>query len=139
LNVIVISLHVFSAMNIIFKEQYSDLSWKTSANKIMFNDQYSSLLWNDFLDITDSDFTYSNLTLQNSIDHETSAIDIQRTIFFQIFQDQAIIENLIETSMYIDQAQQQQLLEDQLFTVESEKTEFKEIKTLYEWDSRTMT
>ena len=126
-------------MNIIFEEQYSDLSWDTSANKIMFNNQYSNLLWGNFLNITDSDFPYSNLTLQNSIARETSAIDSQEALFSHIPQDQTIVENLTETSACIDQAQQQQYLEDEPSTVESEKTEFEEVKTLYERGSRVMT
>jgi len=126
-------------MNTIFEEQYSDLSWETPANKTMSNDQYSGLLWNEFLDTTASGFTYSNPTLQNSVDHEAPAIDTQGTIFSQISQGQATVGGLTGTSVYTDQAQQQQLLEGQPFTVESEKTEFEEVKALYEQDSGTTT
>ena len=135
----IIKLHVFSAMNTIFEEQYFDLSWNTFANQIIFNDQYSNQLWNDFLDITDSDFTYSNVTLQNPIDYEAPVIDSQETFFFHIPQDQAIVENLTEKSTCTHQAQQQQYLENESSTVESEKTEFEEIKTLYERGSTIMT
>jgi len=130
LNVTVISLQAFSAMNTIFEEQYSDLSWDTSANKTMSNDQYSDILWEDFLSTTGSGYVYSNPTLQNSVDHEAPAIGTQETFFSQIPQGQANVEDLTATSVCPDQAQQQQLLEDKPFTVESERTEFEEIKTL---------
>ena len=126
-------------MDTIFEEQYSDLSWDTSANNTMSNDQYSSILWENFLDTTGSGYTYSNPTLQNSVGHEAPVIDSQETFFSQIPQDQAIVENLTGTSVCTDQAQQQQYLEGEPSTVESDKTEFEEVKALYERGSRMMT
>ena len=118
-NIDVSYLHAFLVMTSSFDEQYLDNEWNDFINSNYATDYEDSTLFS---------------SLNYFVNHDILKPNSRSTIFSQNLQTNQTSEDRISTSTCIDHVNLQDSLDDQDFSVKSEKTrsKYKEIKTLYE-------